>query len=216
MINFTPIYQNHSGPYSLLLLRLKDGKPYTDTSPGSPRAESVHDRALELLDEDSVDSVYVFAAAGYFTGALYKKGEQYAPLDFARARVTPPVVAAPGAPEAAPVAPVDIPPPPRVQRTTGSRFPAMRGQGLELTPGMDAKWPPSAPAQVVRKYFEDQGAGFVATAPEVVTQIGDALKAIGVEFPTSLISRLKQKGLLRKVSHGGDADDEATVSTQGE
>lgn len=198
MINLTPIYDRHPGPYAILLLLEDDkGKLSSKSAMGTTSPVTTHDRAMELLEEKNVVCVSVFEAGGQFTGAFYRKGEEYTPLDYGRVPERAVV------PEGGTAAPVDVAAPPKVQRakTPGSRFPAMRGQGLELTPGMDDQWPKSAPAQMVRSHFEFKGAGFSATAPELVADIGPALKEIGVEFPASLISRLKQKGLLRKVSY---------------
>lgn len=58
-------------------------------------------------------------------------------------------------------------------------------------------WPPSKPAQIVRDYFvEELRTGTVA---EVVQILGPRLAEHGMLFPAALLSRLKQKGLLKEI-----------------
>jgi hypothetical protein len=66
---------------------------------------------------------------------------------------------------------------------------------LELDPGNAERWPNSEAAQLVRSEIE---AGPV-TATELAERISERCKALGVAHPASLISRLKQAGLLRQV-----------------
>lgn len=78
----------------------------------------------------------------------------------------------------------------------GDRFPVVRGRSLELDGGNAERWPKSQGAQVVRAFYEG---GKRATAAEVVATLGSQLRALGVEFPGSLVSRLKQGGFLKEV-----------------
>jgi hypothetical protein len=89
----------------------------------------------------------------------------------------------------------DLPPQepaqPRVKRIGPPR---RTGRALEL--GAAEGWPKSEAAQIVRTFME----GKRLTSVEIVAAIGAELTGLGVQFPASLISRLKQGGFLREVT----------------
>lgn len=186
-------------------------------------------RLMVKSAKEKVVEVFVFSITeGQFIGAFYKRGEAHRPwheleepsgrVELPDQRETPALVQ--GGEE--PVRPVDDPilpgvpaeaVPPRgsvrdvpakakpAKRTKreptklpGDRFPVVRGRNLAL--GNPEGWPKSAPAQVVREYFKDDRR---ATAAEVIQAIGGKLKELGMEHPGSLVSRLKQSGLLKEV-----------------
>lgn len=91
------------------------------------------------------------------------------------------------------VRPVRVMPPkapaePRAKRIAPPAKPQTRLQAAGV-----GDWPKSLPAQLVKSHFEN---GTTASAKEVVDAIGAHLIELGVQFPASLISRLKQAGLL--------------------
>lgn len=89
------------------------------------------------------------------------------------------------------------PQPDKPAKLPGDRFPAVRGKALEL--GKEDGWPPSAAAQRVRAFYTG-GTGVRATSAELVAALGAELQGMGVAFPASLISRLKQAGFLKEVA----------------
>ncbi len=78
----------------------------------------------------------------------------------------------------------------------GDRFPAVRGRPLIIA--SVEGWPPSQPAQIVRTFFIERGA-VAATTAEILAALGMELAALGMAHPGSLISRLKQAGLLKEI-----------------
>jgi hypothetical protein len=78
----------------------------------------------------------------------------------------------------------------------GDRFPVVRGKALTL--GKTEGWPPSKPAQVVLAYMSVEGRK--GTSAELIAALGAELTALGVAHPGSLVSRLKQAGLLVEVA----------------
>lgn len=84
-------------------------------------------------------------------------------------------------------------------RKPGDRFPVVRGRALTL--GHTEGWPESAPAQAVREFFGGfNGRPLIrATVAEVIQLIGPRLNELGMAHPGSLVSRLKQRGLLKEV-----------------
>ena len=68
---------------------------------------------------------------------------------------------------------------------------------LELDPGNAERWPKSEGATIVRNALE---AGGPATASDLAQRVAADCAKVGVAFPASLISRLKQGGFLREVS----------------
>jgi hypothetical protein len=238
-LNFRQIYDRHQGPYVLLLLREDaKGKQFTDRITGSAlRAQAAHEKALDLINDrdplkTDVQNVFVFSdTEGQFTGALYKRGEEYAAWEHLAIDDAPPVSTIvkkpkrtltikeavaladdaqvedmptnrpPGAGRAGTMETEDVPTPPKVRPTKlpGDRFPVMRGRPLVHVP--EGEWPKSAPAQFVKSYFGQQPTDYSATSAELVAAIGPSLIEIGVQFPASLISRLKQAGLLKEKTH---------------
>jgi hypothetical protein len=220
-INLRQIYDRHQGPYVILLIRTDaKGKQTSDRVLGTHRAEFAHQQAVDLVTQDGdVTTAYIFSdTEGQFTGALYRRGETYAswvnaPLDDA-----PPAAPklkdlisnkAPAAPRA-----------PRPAKLPGDRFPVMRGRPLTKDPAKDNDWPKSAPAQLVRSHFDLKGATYSATSAELVAEIGQALQELGMAHPASLISRLKQSGLLtegisHEQDHEGQEAGEATADVVG-
>jgi len=87
----------------------------------------------------------------------------------------------------------------RPAKLPGDRFPVMRGRPLVHNP--EGEWPKSAPAQFVKSFFGQQGPEYSATSAELVAAIGTSLTDLGVQFPASLISRLKQAGLLKEKTY---------------
>lgn len=191
-----------------------------------------------------VQNVFVFSdTEGQFTGALYKRGEAYADwqhlseLDddmparpkrtgltvkeaVALADATPlqrTTVAEQLDAVESPTTHAGLPTPrkPRATKLPGDRFPVMRGRPLVHNP--EGKWPTSAPGQLVKSHFDMKGPGYSATTAELLSEIGPALTELGVGFPSSLISRLKQSGLLKEITYEsqepqGDAPiEDATV-----
>lgn len=216
-VNFRPIYDRHQGPYVLLMLRENaKGQQFTDRVTGSSlRAQAAHEKAVELVNQGDpkypdVDSVFVFSdTEGQFTGALYRKGESYAGWEHLPIDDAPPVDKRSAArklldvrktttlPELAAKVEADANAPAASPRKKpGDRFPVMRGR--PLVPNLEGEWPKSAPAQLVRSHFEFRGANYSATSAELIAEIGTALAELKVQFPASLISRLKQAGLLKE------------------
>lgn len=73
------------------------------------------------------------------------------------------------------------------------RTPRKAGAALALGAG---EWPKkSEPARLVREWFEAEPDRRATTA-EMIEALGTQLTALGVQFPASLFSRLKQAGLL--------------------
>lgn len=184
-------------------------------------------RLLVNCAKDNVVSVSVYSETeGQYIGAFYKKGEHYKPwheegedgrLELPDERPAPTLLQGkqkpvqkvddpldadvPARAASVPDRPVrDVPdeaqPKPRKSaKLPGDRFPVVRGKSLELDLGNAERWPKSEAAQIVRAFYEEPGKR--ATPAEVVAALGDQLKALGVEHPASLVSRLKQGGFLK-------------------
>lgn len=221
--NFRAIYDRHQGPYVLLLTRENEkGIEFTDRITGtSLRAQAAHEKAIELIEnrdpkKPDVTRVFVFSETeGQFTGALYSRGEAYAAWEHL------PIDDAPPAPKPKPVTVKEqkasrdavesptteagVPPKPRPAKLPGDRFPAMRGRPLVAQ--LDGEWPKSAAAQFVRSFYAQQGPEYSATSAELVAAIGQSLTDLGVQFPASLISRLKQAGLLVEKTYKETTDE---------
>lgn len=82
--------------------------------------------------------------------------------------------------------------PPQSQAAAGAK---RKGVVLEFDPGNAERWPTSKGASIVRTALEG---GLTGTASELAKALAADLTAAGVEFPASLISRLKQGGFLRE------------------
>ena len=89
----------------------------------------------------------------------------------------------------------DVPP----QAPAAKRTPPAprRRAALELDPGHAEAWPRSEGAQIVRASLDKDGP---ATAGDLAARVAADCAKVGVAFPASLISRLKQGGFLREVS----------------
>lgn len=94
------------------------------------------------------------------------------------------------------VVPPKEPSEPRAKRVAPPAKPQTRLQAAGV-----GEWPKSLPAQLVKSHFDN---GTKASAKEVVDAIGAHLVELGVQFPASLISRLKQAGLLVPAREEGD------------
>lgn len=99
-------------------------------------------------------------------------------------------------PQARPVRnlPAKEPTQPRAQRAAGSP-PRRASRALEVNPDKTEGWPKSEGAGIVRAWLEEHKRG---TPAEIVAAVGPRLIELNVQFPASLISRLKQGGLLRE------------------
>lgn len=220
------IYRAHPGPYSLMITRRVDGKKVPSEVKGPFLAHAAHAAAITLITDPigTAVEVYVFSEKEkQFIGAMYFRGRDYTSWSEEE------IHALASAPESPRVTPrktfrrqpadqpvreedadlesrdggsggddgVEVPDVPRRSRASGprDRFPAVRGKGLAL--GTPEGWPPSKPAQAVKEFF---AAGRTATVAEVVQAIGPALAEMGMQFPAALVSRLKQKGLLKEIS----------------
>jgi len=73
-----------------------------------------------------------------------------------------------------------------------------RTRGARLVIGKTDGWPKSQGAQIVRQFFQHPDRR--ASTQEIVSAIGDQLMAAGIEFPGSLVSRLKQAGFLTEAA----------------
>lgn len=226
--NFREIYDRHRGPYWLLLTRetpTKKGVEHsTDRIEGPLSAEEAHEEARILVNDakDNVVDAMVFSSTeGQFTGAIYRRGETYRPWheEESRARRVEPsdqrdeAALLPGGPEplrevvdpverGLPAATVprrrpvrDVPAKdPALQRAAGPRG---NRPALELDPGNAERWPKSEGAGIVRATLEAIGR---ATAADLAQRIAADCAKVGVAFPASLISRLKQGGFLREAA----------------
>ncbi len=84
--------------------------------------------------------------------------------------------------------------PPKKQAAPRALGVARTQTTLELDPGNAEQWPKSETAQTVRAFLDG---GKRATSKDICEALGPKLTALGVAFPASLVSRLKQGGLLR-------------------
>lgn len=235
--NFRPIYDRHQGPYVLLLMRQDaKGKEFTDRITGlSLRAQAAHEKAIDLINDrdpakTDVHAVFVFSdTEGQFTGALYRRGEEYLPWQHlpiddavpvpstrfkrptvkegAAKSVVNAIVQTDASPER-----VAAPAKTRAAKLPGDRFPVMRGRPLVHDP--EGSWPKSAPAQFVKSFFGQQPPDYSATSAELVAAIGQSLTDLGVQFPASLISRLKQAGLLKEKTYEESKEQEAAAGKE--
>lgn len=94
-----------------------------------------------------------------------------------------------------PEAPAKQPAKQRVKRAT----PPAPKPRVGLTIGEDDGWPKSEAAQAVHSLFGRVEDGRVLTSPEICEALGPQLETLGVKFPASLVSRLKQNGFLKEM-----------------
>lgn len=203
-------------------------KETTDKVKGPFSAEDAHEEARMLVNDprDNVVDIHVFSdSEGQFVGAHYKRGVEYPSwaslaevgLDDERENDEGRVELPDERPDAAllsggeeplqkVVAPLKqrVPKPavpsrglvrnvpPQSQAAAGTK---RKGAVLELDPGNAERWPASKGAAIVRAAIERER----GTASELAKRLTAELNAVGVEFPASLISRLKQGGFLREV-----------------
>lgn len=218
-----PIYQAHPGPYSLMLTRRLEGKKIASEVKGPYLAHAAHAHACSLISDPTgnIIEVHVYSEKEkQFIGAMYFRGTEYTGWSEEEIHALAGRSKQSGEPDREaprkqrrekPVReddadlesgdgdrPGDQGEPVRVvpRKKAVDRFPAVRGRGLVLaTP---EGWPPSKPAQIVREWFAQEGRN--ATVAEVVQALGPTLAEHGMAFPAALISRLKQKGLLKESS----------------
>jgi hypothetical protein len=196
------IYGRHAGPYSLLLTRESGGKQFSDHLAGPYSAEEAHEEARKLVADPKGNTIQVFVNSiteGQFIGALYERGKRYA--SWTEMRDAEGAALDAEKPEAPSEASADAAEVPAVKKAMAPkleakapRAPRSRGGILELDPGNAERWPNSKGAALVRSALEELGA---ATAADLAARLAEPLKAANVAFPASLISRLKQAGLLR-------------------
>jgi hypothetical protein len=196
------VYDRHPGPYSLVIT--KEGGKSEVIGP-FPTADSTHEAAKRVYAEKRVLMICVFSDhLRYFIGVNYDEDnigrlelaperEQRTLLSERQEPVQPvgPVRAAEEPAERTHVeAPVrDVPA--AAERRVSSRKP---GALLELDPGNAEQWPRSAAAQLIRSTLEAHGAMSASALADATRQQMIELK---VAHPASLVSRLKQAGLLR-------------------
>jgi hypothetical protein len=217
-----PIYQAHPGPYSLMLTRRIGDKKVASEVKGPYLAHAAHATACSLISDptSNIIDVHVYSEKEHqFIGAMYFRGQEYtawseeeihALAGATRSERTERAEARRGQRGAEPVREDDASvegsdgdrpgaqgDPVRAVRSKKARdrFPTVRGKGLAL--GNAEGWPPSKPAQIVREFFAE---GRTATVAEVVQALGPALAEVGMQFPAALVSRLKQKGLLKETT----------------
>lgn len=200
----------HRGPYLFSVTRpgKKPGFRTSQWLPGRMDKDDVYEEAMALLRDprDEILGVSVWSdredqfvmsfprhqAEREPADAVLQAAERPAAADFQLAVETDGPVQQAAEPKAKPARP------PKPEKKPGDRFPAFRGRALELDPGNAERWPKSKGAQMVRDFFERDGRR--ATAAEISQALATDLKLVGVEFPGSLVSRLKQAGFLREVS----------------
>lgn len=221
------IYRRHRGPFSLALTReVVEGKKRVQTSDflnGPFSAEDAHEEARTMVNDpkDNIIDIYIFSKTeGQFTGAIYRRGETHPAWHLLEEpdgglELPDPSDEAALLPRGRqePVRPVDAPddervpqgavPADRPVRNVPAKAPAQPRTppapkprvGLELDPDKTTDWPKSAGAQAVLAHFVNGVKR--ATSAEICEALGPRLTEMGVAFPASLVSRLKQAGLLR-------------------
>lgn len=209
--SFATIFNRHRGPFSIMMtrevVRGKVKEQASDRLPGPFTAEEAHEEARMLVGDprENVTSAFVFSETeGQFIGACYNRGTEYKPwheenaavLDNEPVEVEAPIMIdekvfdqAQGLPDRAPSdwKPIGTPEPKKPSP------PRKIGLALQVAAGRQADWPKSLAAQEVLKTFEARGG---MTAKEATEALGLKMVELGVAHPASLISRLKQAGLL--------------------
>jgi hypothetical protein len=220
--NKIDIFMRHRGKFSLVLTVPKGSK--TARVEGL-NAERAHNEAIALVTTGDATEVYVYSdSEGCFIGAFYKRGIEYrswedelaayhSRLELSDERPTPTLLQ--GGPE--PVRPVDDPDDERVQagpvpgdgpvrdvpakaaaKPRAVRTPPAPKARVGLTIGEDDGWPKSEAAQAIHSLFGRVEDGKVLTSPEICAALAPRLAELGVQFPASLVSRLKQNGFLKE------------------
>ncbi len=191
-------------------------------------ARSVHDRAVDLITKpgDIVSAMAFSESEQQFIGAWYQRGRDPLPtwIDDVPEPVEEPSIfelagrfaseltfsafvsvqthdADPGEPatEVPEVPATDYAQAsaPQPRPAVAPRARSTRGGLLELDPGNAERWPATDGPQKIRAWFEAED-GRKASVRDIVDALGAELQAIGVGFPASMVSRLKQQGFLRE------------------
>lgn len=221
--NFKVLYARHEDLYCLLATVLDGMTEKSRHFPGPYTAREAHEEARKLVNHNStteIADIHVFGRKlGFFIGARYVRDiaehnipwdDLPEPTDAERMEhadeLRPPALLQPGEePLPAVDGPVDggVPaeaaPRRRLVRDVSpesraaSRTPPPAKPRVPLKIGT-GEWPQgSRGAQLVRSHLEEVRQ---ATGPEICTALAAEFAALGVQFPSSLISRLKQAGLL--------------------
>lgn len=208
---------SHQGKKEQTTERL--GGPFSPAEAHDKAVALVADASNDVID------VYAYSLTeGQFVGAIYSRGQKYSTweeqqherMELSDQRQSAALVQ--GREE--PVRPVDdpgddslpveavsgsgpvrsvseeAPTKPRTKpraAAAGNRQPPPRRVALALQIGAAEGWPKSPAAQAVRTLLAERTA---LTPGQIVEAIGAQLTGLGVEHPTSLISRLKQGGFL--------------------
>lgn len=209
--------------------------PGTNRNKGPMSAEEAHDTARMLVGDprDNVTAAFVFSdTEGQFIGAYYERGQDIPAWDEARAvsavtRLAPtapsetePLVHGDEGDVGEPVRGVDadgaVPAQPdaRSAKPRPSALPRMppparKAVALQAATGA-AEWPKSRGPQILREWFAAEP-GRRATVPDIVAACGPALTEAGIQFPASLISRLKQGGFLVPATPESNDGQEGTA-----
>jgi len=187
-------FDHHRGPFTFCVTRPKENPrkgtyPFSfERLPGTVNGADVADEARALLEDprDSIISITVWSVTEQQCVMTYRKGDVIAQTAAAPIEAEAPVAIA------TPVAAVA--PAPRRDPKPAAR----RTRGATLVLGKTDGWPKSHGAQIVLQFFRHPDRQ--ATAQDVVSAVGDQLKAAGIEFPGSLVSRLKQAGFLTEAA----------------
>lgn len=211
------VYMNHQGPFTGVAYDAKGKK--IDLIEG--HAQKVHDEACAAVSTGKAQDVFVYSnKEGQFIGAFYKRGGTYRLWSEDLAEYQAGLELPAQRPEAAllqggdePLRQVDDPvdasvpggtvPGPRPVRSVPPKAPSQprtppppRAR-VTLGVGKTEGWPKSEGATLVRGLMDD---GTLRSSPEICEAIGAQLIAAGVQFPASLVSRLKQNGFLKEAS----------------
>lgn len=227
--SFREIFGRHRGPYSIALTRtvktVQKTMQKSDYLVGTFTAEEAHEECRMLVTDprETVTSAYVYSETeGQFIGAIYNRGEQYRSWadertdDLTKAGLELPVERpeatlvrdqrdepvqemAAAEPANAPARTVPGDPAvssvPEAPRPLTPTPPKKISRPLTLGPGAAERWPKSEAAQEVLRVFLLEN----LTAKVAAERVGPKLVELRVAHPASLISRLKQAGLLVEV-----------------
>ena len=189
---------------------------------GPMSAEDAHDTARMLITDprDNVRTVHVYSdTEQQYIGAYYDRGQVVpswadasatSSLDSTAEREGAASLPPGDADESLPGVDVDVAVEPlpeqepaakparpaRTQPAAMPRVPPAPRKAAPLAAAAGAtEWPKSRGPQIIREWFAAEP-GRQATVPEITAALGPALTEAGIQFPTSLISRLKQGGFL--------------------
>lgn len=194
------MYARHPGPYSLVITSVVGTKKIQSVLK-SGDAQATHELArTTLADDPKVEAIDVYSdREGQYLGLEYRRGEQYQPwdelpgLDVAPVREEGAPLPAERPEPVRPVAPAAEPA--REPDRSPARAPRVRrvSQRLRATEGI-APWP-DGDAQLVRALVPEGSSGL--TPAEICSELVGKTKC---KVVASLVSRLKQAGLLEIVS----------------